>query len=777
MVYTLDMTQAISAQVLKKVLILALAVFLTGLQAMSQTAQVSGKVLAAGEGLEFVNVGLLGTTYGITTSADGSFNIEGIKAGKYRIRASFVGFIPVTKTIELAPGEQLKVNFALKEDPKALESVVVTGTMKEISRLESPVPVEVYTPKFFRKNPTPNIYDALQNVNGVRPQLNCNICNTGDIHINGLEGPYTFVLIDGMPIVSGLSTVYGLSGIPNSLVERIEIVKGPASSLYGSEAVGGLINIITKKPINAPLLALDVFGTSWQEYNLDLGLKLAVGSKATALTGINYFNYQNVVDNNGDNFTDLTLQDRISVFQKWSFDRRDNKVFTLAGRYYYEDRWGGDVNWNESFRGGDEVYGESIFTNRWELIGQYQLPVKEKVMFSFSFNDHDQNSRYGDLAFDARQRIAFSQFTWDKKVNNHDLLFGTALRYTYYDDNTTATANNLGTEILNNPEEVWLPGFFVQDEITLPNKNKLLLGARFDHDNRHGSIFTPRIAYKWSLGESSSLRFNAGTGFRVINLFTEDHAALTGARDVEVVSELNPEQSYNFNLNYLGNFYTNSGTFIGLDASVFYTFFDNRIIPDYESDPNKIIYDNTEGAAVTRGISANLDVSFPSGLKLLAGVTYQDVFSEENGVKETQLLTERFSGTWSVTYDFSTLPLSIDYTGNLYSPMRLPLLGELDPRDPESPWWSIQNIQLTYRFDKIEIYGGVKNLLNWTPGDETSFLLARPEDPFDRNVQFDAGGQVVPTADNPYALTFDPTYVYASNQGIRGFLGFRLSID
>ena len=99
------------------------------------------------------------------------------------------------------------------------------------------------------------------------------------------------VLIDGMPIVSSLATVYGLSGIPNSLVERIEIVKGPASSLYGSEAVGGLINIITKKPTNAPAIAVDVMATSWQEMNADLGFKLNAGKKITALTGVNYFKY------------------------------------------------------------------------------------------------------------------------------------------------------------------------------------------------------------------------------------------------------------------------------------------------------------------------------------------------------------------------------------------------------------------------------------------------------------------------------------------------------
>jgi outer membrane receptor for ferrienterochelin and colicins len=109
--------------------------------------------------------------------------------------------------------------------------------MRQVLRSVSPIPVEVYTPQFFKKNPAPSIFESLQNVNGVRPQINCSVCNTGDIHINGLEGPYTMVTIDGMPIVSSLSTVYGLFGIPSQLMERVEIVKGPASGLYGSEAI------------------------------------------------------------------------------------------------------------------------------------------------------------------------------------------------------------------------------------------------------------------------------------------------------------------------------------------------------------------------------------------------------------------------------------------------------------------------------------------------------------------------------------------------------------
>ena len=196
----------------------------------TQAQKVSGRTTSNGLPLPYVNIHLKNTTKGSSSNDDGLYSIENIPTGTYTIIASFTGFKNVEKQIIIGHDASISVNFELQES-QSLNEVIVTGTLKAVSRLESPVPVEVYTPAFFNKNPTPNIFEALQNVNGVRPQLNCNVCNTGDIHINGLEGPYTLVLIDGMPIVSGLSTVYGLSGIPNSLIEQVEIVKGPASSL------------------------------------------------------------------------------------------------------------------------------------------------------------------------------------------------------------------------------------------------------------------------------------------------------------------------------------------------------------------------------------------------------------------------------------------------------------------------------------------------------------------------------------------------------------------
>lgn len=737
------------------------------------TSSISGKVSIENQENQQANVQLLKTNYKTQTDSLGNYKLENIPQGNYKIQISSLGFQTINKNITVKENQPLALDFDLSNDENELNEVVISGTLKAVKRLESAVPVEVYSPVFFKKNPTANIYEALQNVNGVRPQLNCGVCNTGDIHINGLEGPYTAVMIDGMPIVSSLSTVYGLSGIPNSLVERIEIVKGPASSLYGSEAVGGLINIITKSAINAPVFSADVFTTTWLETNVDLGVKFDVGKNATALLGVNYFNYNQRIDNDNDGFTDVTLQDRISIFQKWSFKRKENRLFTLAGRAMYEDRWGGDVRWEKKYRGGDEIYGESIYTKRAELIGSYQLPTTEKLVFSFSGNVHYQDSRYGTTSYIANQKIGFAQLTWDKKIGSNDLLAGIASRYTYYDDNTTSTSS----QGLNNPEKTWLPGIFLQDEITLNEKNKILLGLRYDYNSIHGNIFTPRFAYKLKFNDNNILRFNAGTGYRVVNLFTEDHAALTGSREVVIANNLNPEKSLNANLNYIKKIYFPSGTFIGIETTAFYTRFSNKIVSDYVTDPNKIIYDNINGYAVSQGISTNIDVNFNNGLKLITGATIMDVSNVENGIRERPFLTEKFTATWSVSYKINPINLMIDYTGNLYSPMKLPLLSDTDPRSPNSPWYSLQNIQFTYTgWRNFELYAGIKNLLNFTPKRNNPFLISRTDDPFDKNVQYAPNGTVLVTPSNPYGLTFDTTYVYGPNQGIRGFFGLRYNL-
>ena len=733
---------------------------LTSFNLFCQHNSLSGKIYSNGEVLPYVNIYLKEYTLGTASDSEGYYEIKNIPNGNHTVIISSIGY--KTKSLNIFfNNNHITRDFSLASD-NSLDEVVISGTLRPVSKSNSPVPVEVYSETFFRKNPTPSIFESLQNVNGVRPQLNCNVCNTGDIHINGLEGPYAFVLIDGMPIVSGLSTVYGLTGIPQALIERVEIVKGPASTLYGSEAVGGILNVITKKPINAPLLSTDSFLSSWGELNLDVGLRYDMSKKTQGLLGVNYFNFQNRIDHNNDNFTDMTLQNRISIFNKVSIERENNKTFTIAGRYVYEDRWGGEMNWEKEFRGGNQIYGESIYTNRWETFGTYELPTYENIRFQFSANGHYQDSFYGETSYDAEQLVGFGQLVYNKKIRKkHNLLIGAAYRYTFYDDNTFATLNENGID--NKPSIIHLPGIFIQDEIQINDRKKLLLGVRWDNNNIHGNIFSPRVNFKWNSKNNSDIfRLSAGNGFRVANVFTEDHAALTGARSVEFEGKLQPETSWNVNVNYVKKINTENSS-ITLDASSFYTYFNNRILPDYETNPNKIIYANLEGFSVSKGISLNSNILFYNGLTINTGATLMEVSVTENNIKKTQLLTEGFSGVWSISYKFNS-NFSIDYTGNVYGPMRLPLLGENDLRNEYSPWFSIQNIQLTQQLkNNWEIYGGVKNLLNFTPAANS---INGADNPFDIGID---------TELNP-EKAFDPSYVYTSNQGIRAFAGIRLTL-
>lgn len=707
----------------------------------------------------------------ISADTNGRAQVKIINPTKITITAT--GYVTTEKLLQPALTDTLHVFLAPVHSN--LEELVVSGTLKAVLKSASPVPVEVYTTTYLKQNPSFCVFDALQNVNGVRPQLNCNICNTGDIHINGLEGPYTMVLIDGMPIVSSLATVYGLNAIPTALIDKIEIVKGPASSLYGSEAIGGLINIITKPVTTAPLLYGQLLSTGYNEHNADVSFKTNLNKKLSLLTGINYFNFNTVVDKNKDGFTDVTLQNRFSLFQKFNFKRKNNKELSIALRYFYEDRWGGETRWNKTFRGTDSIYGESIFTNRWEVVSKYQLPLKENIVWVFSANGHYQNSVYGTTYYNAKQYIGFNQLTWDKQIKNNTLLLGAALRYTYYDDNTTATKDE--TNNINKPDRILLPGIFLQNEIAIHKNHSVLAGVRADYHPLHQSIITPRLAYKWNINANNLLRVNMGTGFRVVNIFTEDHAALTGAREVEIASDLRPEKSINLNLHYSTKVYSKN-VMANIDAGLWYTHFSNKILPDYETHPNKIIYNNLEGYAVSKGFTLNTDVTIKNNVKFTTGITLMNVNVTENDITQQQILTEKFTGTWGLSYTLKKLHLLIDYTGNVYGPMRLPLLGSLDPREPYSPTWSIQNIQFTYKkLKQTEVFGGIKNLLNWTPFKTNNpFLIARTTDPFDKQVQYNALGQVIPTADNPYALTFDPNYVYAPLQGIRFFAGIRVTV-
>ncbi|MEI6947926.1 TonB-dependent receptor [Paraflavisolibacter sp. H34] len=741
---------------------IVLSLLLLPFVAAAQTRTVTGTVKDAANNEPVADCSIvLENGGGTRTGKNGTFSLT-LPPGATRLLASHTGYHTDTLLLK-AQGSAYTV--FLEPSTNNLDEVVVSGTMKAVTRLSSPIPVEVYSPQFFRKNPAPALFEALNMVTGVQPQINCNVCNTGDIHINGLEGPYTMILIDGMPIVSSLATVYGLHGIPQSIIKRVEVVKGPASTLYGSEAVAGLVNVMTKDPSDAHKLSVDLMATSIGELNTDISTRWSAGKKASALLGVNHFHYWTPQDINHDNFTDVTQQQRLSLFNKWSFERKAGRKASLAARYVTENRWGGELQWNKSWRGSDSIYGESISTDRLEVIGTYDLPLREKIRLDYSYNFHHQDSYYGTTKYDALQHTAFTQLVWDGRLGSSSLLAGIPLRYIWYDDNSIATADSTAKK--NKPSATWLPGIFVQNEVTFGSGLTVLTGLRYDYNSIHGGIVTPRLSFKYALHPRHTLRLTGGSGYRVVNLFTEDHAALSGAREVVVEEQLKPEQSWNVNANYNGWWKGDRAT-LSLDASLFYTYFTNQIIADYLTDPRKIIYGNLDGHAVSRGATINAELSFPKGLKLVTGATLMNVYRKErtdgHRTKMPQLFAPRFSGNFALSYNFRKAGLTADLTGKVMGPMHLPTVPD-DFRPEQSPWHCLMNLQLTKRLPhNLEVFAGAKNLLNFIPKDP----ILRPYDPFNNFVN--------DKVNNPYGYTFDPSYNYAPIQGIKGFLGVRWTV-
>ncbi|MCG8575270.1 MAG: TonB-dependent receptor [Flavobacteriales bacterium] len=734
---------------MKKYLLVFL-LFIAVTTVFAQKGSLRGTVETKGEPVPFAKVVLKETSFGALSDSLGNFEIKSIPYGTYTLKITATGYEILEQQLEVGANSQ-PLKLEVVDNELLLNEVVVTGTMRETVISKSPVKIEVLTQNFFKANPVNNVIEALQTVNGVQEQVNCGVCGTNDIHINGMEGPYTLVLIDGMPIVSGLSSVYGFNGIPTSMIDRVEIVKGPSSTLYGTEAVGGVVNIITKSAYKAPLIDFESRYSTHRELMTSLAISPQIGKQVyTSLSGDFYYNNYRM-DFNEDGFTDIPLNKRISLFNKWQFDnKKGQKMFSLAGRYYNEDRFGGVMNWTHEFAGSDSVYGENIQTERIEVIGSVIFPTKRRnLRLDFSANNHRQNSYYGDVSYNAFQQIYFSNLIWEKKLGRrHYLISGLTSRYQIYRDNTPS----------NTDENTLVPGLFVQDEFDLTDQFTILAGGRLDYHTKHGVIFSPRLNLKKAFGSYTNLRFNYGTGFRQVHLFTEDHAFVSGARDVVILNELNPERSHNvtLNLNHTYNF-LGYGNF---DVDVFYTYFQNKIIPDYDYDPNLIVYDNLDGYGTTRGVSFAINHKFKIPLRIKTGVTLMDVFemtedSLGNPVKEQQFFAPKFSGTFGVSYEIRKIGLSINYNGRVMGPQRLPEFSDEWARPTTSPWFSIQNVQLTQKFKKsnLEVYTGIKNLLNYT--------------------------QPSPLVDpaNPYGDNFDTSYAYGPLQVRRFFFGIRWNLQ
>lgn len=741
----------------------------------AQKITIKGKVFSEEGNLPFASIQIKSSSKGTTSNAAGEYEFEIDHTDEVVLHASFLGYITTERKIQIKNQKEIILNFFLLAQNN-LDEVVITGTTKESFVSASPIKIDVVTSKkleTYLPSASASVIDAIKLVNGVQEVIDCGVCYTNNISINGLEGAYTAILMDGTPMYGNLASVYGLNGIPSMIIDRFEVIKGPNSTLYGSEAVAGVINIITKNPKNEPVLAADIMTTSRKEVFANLAYAPNIG-ETSGFIGLNYA-YQNDYDDiNNDGFGDGINIDRIALFSKFNIARKSQKTFNISAKYYYEDRRNGVKEFLQNrnykkLRGSDLIYGESIYTKRFEFFGTYHFNFPEDLKIDFSLSDHKQNSFYGDTFYKAEQRIAFGNLIWNKELKKHDIVTGITARYNAYDDNTIATQKIGDGKTENNPNNQFIPGIFVQDEYSLSDNMTLLGGVRMDYYNEHGTIFSPRLNVKFKSGQWTTFRANFGTGFRIVNLFAEDHAFVTGQREVVINEVLEPEESYNFSLNF-NHVYTSLGGSGNFDLDAYYTYFFNKIIPDY-GESGKIIYENSEGFAETMGISLNVNHNFNFPLFLYIGLNFQNAQKTEsdrlgNEFTEDLLFAPNWSGVITANYIYRKSKITLAYTANFTGEMALPKVYDVDskgiqlkePRSQKSDYFSIHNLMITKDMENIKIYLGLDNFLNFVQKDSP---LAGYNDP-----NYAPG----------FSPFFDTSYTYAPNHGIELFLGFKYNL-
>jgi len=740
------------------VLLRAAGIALTSaILAPSATAQgpLTGTVSANGQPVYGAQITVSSTALRALSSRTGQYRIPSLAAGTYTIVIRAVGFRPDSGMVTVMAAGPTQHDVALTASTAMTEPIVTTGTQKATTVSDSPVKIEVFNTAFFKMSVTDNVTESIKRMNGLQVQQDCGVCGTNNIQINGMQGPYTAILIDGSPIMGNLANVYGLNGINPAIIQQIEVVKGPASTLYGTEAMGGVINIITKDARFAPRVTLNTFGTSDGESTVDASAAFQREHVQSLLSGSFSYN-DRFIDRNTDGFSDLTSSRRLALFNKWTLGAPAEPVFSASAKYYNEDRVGGVRGWTSADRCGSLLYGESIRTRRGELVGRYRLPVgAQRTRLDFSASYHDQDSCYGTTRYNAQQGVYLGQLVWDRNLGAaHDVLAGLTARFQTYSDNTPITANG------GAPEQQFIPGVFAQDEVHLSPRVTLLGGLRVDHHQEHGFITSPRLAVKWEATHHQALRLNASTGFRLVNLFSEDHAAISGFRRLQLAEQLRPERSYNATVNYHAELLAHTRHPFEVDVDGFYTHFTNKIAPDYDSDPDATIYRNLNGYAKTRGVATNVTYAPDTGpLSFNVGGTWQDVFLVQDGERRQQEFSPRFTGVFGLSYVIAPAALTVDWSGRVVSAQDLPACfdttgGTCEGIPSRGPWYTEQTVQLTKRFTRgIEAYAGVKNLLD--------VQVRRPV--------FDAS--------RPFADDFQTNFVWGPVQGRRLQVGARYALS
>jgi outer membrane receptor for ferrienterochelin and colicins len=576
-------------------------------------AILSGNVKSGGKQIPFVNIIINGTNIGTITDATGHFKLANLPSGKVTVIAQALGYKTREKVVYIKTGQVTELFFELEEDVLQLEQVVVTGTMTRHHIKDVPVRTEVITSKEIETKNATNLYQALEGTPGLRVEQQCQFCNFTMIRMQGLGAEHTQVLINGQPLYSGLAGVYGLQQIGTIDIDRIEVVKGAGSALYGSSAVAGAINIITKEPSFKPTVKASLqFGKyNTNRYDITSSIRNEKGN-----TGLSIYAQKvtgNAIDETSDGITrdEVRKKDGISdrvatnlnnagfcMFMNDIFLNNDKLI--IRGRYLYEKRQGGILK-DEYYKNPFTAGTECITTDRYESELTYNKKFNNSELnLSLAYVNHKRDATNDSYLIDymethndslpdlrnmrpylADEKSLTVTLTYGIGLKNHMLLAGVQSYYNKLEESgmyvvvdTESDYSGESYRSISNKTAMEF-GTFFQDEWLITNKFTIVPGVRLDIHNSeeeynadrqvfettlfpktkfNETSINPRIAAKYELSEKITLRINTGTGFRAPYGFSEELHLCSGSPRVWKSSGLKPEKSisYNFSADYYG---------------------------------------------------------------------------------------------------------------------------------------------------------------------------------------------------------------------------------
>ena len=733
--------------------------FLLPLFTVAQT--VGGKIVGRNnEPLVGATVVWVGTDRGVVTDDKGEFVLDAQNVTNKNLVVRYTGY--VADTVNVA-----NETFILHKltETKSLDEVVITAKRDDayISSV-NPIKTEVISAQELTKAACCDLAGCFGGNASVQPTTTNVVTNSQELRILGLSGVYNQTLFDGMPLIQGLSYTYGVSSIPGPLVGNIYVAKGTTSVIQGYESISGQINVEPKEPGKSEKLFLNLYANSFLEKQGNAIFSTSIGKRKewSNMVAVHTVQPANKIDRDGDNFLDLPLLTRYMVHDKIKY--RDDKSFGFNTRiglmYLDEERVGGQQHFNPATeQGSSTVYGQTVHIQQPAVYTKtgYRFNADNAITFIGSAFYQKQSAWFGQTAYLAEQQSAYANAQYEHRwKGKHDFKTGASFRSFDLTERVGFSDNPLNKTFAGNySKHETVPGIFAENVFHWKDdKVSLITGVRADQHNRVGMRVTPRAMLRVQPNEQYTFRASVGTGWRTVNVFSENVNLLASQRDVVFTEALLPEEAINYGVNAVRTF-TGVNVTGSLSADFYRTDFRNQIFPDYDTDPTKAFINNFTGLSASNGFQTDASFTFYKVFTVKASYNYLDVYRRVNGQKITLPFNPLHKVLTALSYEPKSEKWHVDLNGHWYGEQKLPVTASLSPENPmpeRSKPYALVNAQFAKTWKRFEVYAGCENVFDF-----------RQKQP-------------IVSWENPFSPYFDTASVWGPTRGREAYVGIRYII-